>query len=109
TTNYQIKYTAVSVGTQRNVEFSSDGGMNWSTAPGTASGTGTFTWASVPNTATTQGVIRISDEGGVTGMSGMFTIKSKGTGGAITSLTLGGVVSNKIVGGTQMDITWLSR
>jgi hypothetical protein len=106
TTNYVIKYTGVNEGLQKKFEFSSDGGATWSAVSGTIAAS-TFTWSQVPDSATTQGVIRLSDELGTVGKSGVFTITKKT--GSILTLTLGGVINGKIASGTTMNIIWTTN
>jgi hypothetical protein len=80
TTDYLIKYSSVNPGVQKKFEYSFDGGTTWSPIVGTP-GDNTFLWSKLPDSGTHQGMIRMSDELGTIGISGIFSIKNMlGTG-----------------------------
>ena len=75
TQNYQITWTGPVLAPQKTFELSLDGGLTWKTIGTISSDASTYNW-NVPDTASTQAVIRITDMNGITGKSGVFTIKS---------------------------------
>lgn len=101
---YQISWTTGgNVTNKKDLEYSSDGGLTW-TAIGSTNGLdSTFGW-NVPDVATSQGLIRITDQNGITATSGIFTVLSSTTPTlVVTSPTQG----ERIVRGTQnYSITW---
>jgi len=106
--NYQINFTATNTTAQKTLEYSLDGGLNWTLIGVMNSESGqSFTWALVPNVATTQALVRITDANGVTGISGLFTITTIKGVGSMNSLTLGGLDSKGNIGNNQLlEITW---
>jgi hypothetical protein len=108
TVNYKINWTATNVTSPMTLEYSLDGGLNWTLMGVTSTeGAQSFTWALVPNVATTDALVRIIDANGVTGISGLFTITTIKNIGTMNSLTLGGLDSKSNIGNNQtLEITW---
>jgi hypothetical protein len=104
--NYQIEFTGVNVTLRKTFEYSLDDGATWNIIGVVRSGASSYPW-NVPSTATTQGRIRITDSNGVVGVSGKFVIRSTAGGdGSINSLTLDGVVNNRIGNAMPVNISW---
>jgi len=107
TVNYLINWTATNTTPQKTIEYSLDGGLNWTVIGVINSEAQTYTWALVPNVATTNALVRIIDANGVTGISGLFTITTVKNIGTMNSLTLGGLDSKGNIGNNQtLEITW---
>jgi hypothetical protein len=98
TQNYLITWTGTGLAAQKNFELSLDGGQTWKPIGTITADVLTFSWT-VPDTASIQAVIRITDNKGITGKSGVFTITSSKPSGSIvvTHPVLGEVID----GGTQ--------
>jgi len=106
TQSYSIEFTGVNVTPRKTFEYSLDGGVTWNTIGVVRSDASSYPW-NVPLTPSTQALVRITDSNGVTGTSGMFTIRiNSGGEGSINSLTLGGVVDNRIGNAMPMEISW---
>ena len=106
TQGYRIEFTGVNVAQKKTFEYSLDGGATWNLIGIDESSATSYAW-NVPDIASTQALVRITDMNGVTGTSGMFTIRATtGGNGSINSLTLGGVVDNRIGNSTPMNISW---
>jgi hypothetical protein len=106
TQGYQIQFAGVNLAQKKTFEYSLDGGATWILIGVDESGASSYSW-NVPAIASTQALVRITDADGVTGTSGMFTIRIGSTGdGSIDALTLGGVAGNKIGNGMPIDISW---
>ena len=108
--NYQIVFTATNVTAPLTLEYSLDGGQNW-TLIGVidTEGASSFTWARVPNpnVTTTDALVRIIDNNGVTGTSGLFTITFTQGVGSINSITLSGLDGNNNIGNNKtLGISW---
>ncbi len=105
--NYLINFIATNTTAQKTLEYSLDGGLNW-TLIGVMNGEGqSYTWALVPNVATTNALVRIKDANGVTGISGLFTITTVQGIGSINSVTLAGLNSRNHIGNNQpLEISW---
>ncbi len=83
TQNYQITWTGTGLATQKMLELSLDGGLTWTIIGFTSTDVSSYSW-NVPDTSSTQAIIRITDQKGNTGKSGVFTIKgSKPNPGSI--------------------------
>ncbi|MFI5200795.1 MAG: ice-binding family protein [Candidatus Kapaibacterium sp.] len=105
--NYLINWTATNTTAQKTLEYSLDGGLNWTLIGVMNSESSQYTWALVPNIATTDALVRIIDANGVIGISGLFTITTIKGIGSINSLTLGGLNSKGNIGNNQLlEITW---
>lgn len=74
TQNYVITWTGIGLATQKTVEYSLDGGLTWKPIGTTTTDVSSYFW-NVPDTASTLAVIRVTDQNGITGKSGVFTIK----------------------------------
>ena len=80
--------------------LSLDSGLTWTTIGKDTTNGFTYLW-NVPDTVSTRAMIRITDSNGITGKSGMFTIKSS----RITVLRP--ALAEQITGGTpNYQITW---
>jgi hypothetical protein len=75
TKNYQITWTGSSLTAQKTFEYSLDGGQTWKPIGTITADVFAFSW-NVPDTSSTTALVRITDKNGVTGTSGLFTIKS---------------------------------
>jgi hypothetical protein len=73
TQNYVIMWTGVRITTIKTISLSLDEGLTWSTIGTTSSDGFTYSW-NVPDTASTDAMIRIVDQNGITGYSGVFNI-----------------------------------
>jgi len=98
TQNYQITWTGTKIGATKTIHYSLDNGATW-TMIGVLNGAAMFYSWNVPDTAATQAIVRITDNNGTVGKSGVFTISRKLSPGKI-------VINNPakdevIVGGTQ--------
>lgn len=105
TQNYRIEFIGVNVTLRKAFEFSLDSGTTW-TSIGVARDDSSFYPWNVPAAPSTRALVRITDSNGVMGTSGMFVIKTGSGVGSINSLTLGGVVDNRIGNGMPMQISW---
>lgn len=106
TENYPIEFTGVNVTLRKTFEYSLDGGATWNIIGVVRNNASSYPW-NVPQTPSTQALVRITDSNGVTGTSGMFTIKmSSGGEGSINSLTLVGVVDNRVGHNQPVNISW---
>jgi hypothetical protein len=105
--NYQIVFSTVNATQQKFLEYSLDGGANWSFIGSMKSDALSYTWANVPNVATTQALVRITDANGVTGTSGLFSITMTQGVGSINSILLSGLNNNNNIGNNQtLGISW---
>ena len=73
--NYQITWMGTGLTPQKTFALSLDGGLTWKTIGQDTTNGFTFSW-NVPDTITTEAMIRITDSNGVTGKSGLFSIRS---------------------------------
>jgi hypothetical protein len=97
TKNYQITWTGSNIGLTKTFDLSLDGGLIWTMIGTITSDAFSYNW-DVPDTASTQAVIRISDNNGTIGKSGIFAIKhGKPNIGSI--VVINPAMSETIVGG----------
>lgn len=75
TQNYQITWSGVGLTPKKTISLSLDSGLTWTTIGIISSNLFTYSW-NVPDTVSTRAMIRITDSNGVTGKSGLFTIRS---------------------------------
>ncbi len=76
TQNYQITWTGNGIAQHKTFEYSLDGGQTWKTIGTIDADVFNYSW-NVPDTNSTGGaVVRITDQNGLTGRSGFFTITS---------------------------------
>ncbi len=99
TQNYVIRWVGPTIGAPKAIEYSLDSGLTWKPVGVADASANSFNWTLVPDTTSKNAQIRITDVNGVTGKSGIFSIKSskdmqKYT---ITSPAAG----ETIIGGTQ--------
>ncbi len=107
TQNFLINFTAVNTTLFKRLEYSLDGGATWTLIGIMNSDAQTYTWSTVPNVATTQALVRITDANGVTGTSGLFTIKVTPGVGSINTLTLSGLNNRNNIGNNKiLGISW---
>lgn len=107
TLDYIIRYTAIETTIRKTIQYSLDGGTTWSLVGIVNEIADTFTWSMVPNVATTQALIRITDDNGVSGTSGLFTITVTPDAGSINSITLSGLDNNGSIGNNRtLGISW---
>ena len=100
--NYQITWTGIGLAAQKTFDLSLDGGQTWTTIASINIDSFTYLW-NVPNTPSTQAIIRITDANGITGESGLFTIKAN----AGTISIYDPMVGEKVDGGTvNYVINW---
>ena len=105
--SYNIDFTATNTTAQKTLEYSLDGGLNWTLIGVMHSEAQSYSWALVPNIATTDALVRIVDSNGITGISGLFTITTVKNIGSINSLTLRGLDSKNNIGNDlPLEITW---
>ena len=105
--NYQINFVATNTTSQKEFEYSLNGGESWNLIGFINSDALSYFWANVPNVATTQALVRITDANGVTGTSGLFTITVTVGVGSINSLTLSGLDSKNNIGNNMtLGIGW---
>ena len=93
------------IGTSVNVEYSLDSGKTWrmiATVPTNVNQN--VIWITPAGNSYDNAFIRVTSSLGMTKMSEAFRIGTDA--GAINSLTLGGVVNNRISNGRQMEISW---
>jgi hypothetical protein len=103
TQNYQIAWTGTGIASKKTFEYSLDGGVTWVTIGSITADVFTFNW-NVPDTASTLAVIRITDQNGLTGKSGIFTILS---GKLPHIIVVRPATDEIIIGGTKSyQITW---
>ena len=99
TPSYQIIWTGTGIASQKIFEFSLDNGLTWKTIDTISADIFAHSW-NVPDTASTLAIIRITDKNGITGKSGVFTIKSsKPNQGSI--VVIHPLKAEVIDGGTQ--------
>jgi hypothetical protein len=94
--NYQITWTGTGLTSQKIFALSLDSGLTWKTIDTLSADVFTHSW-NVPDTASTRAIIRITDHNGITGKSGVFTIKSSQTPAIIVVRPAAG---ETILGGT---------
>jgi hypothetical protein len=93
--NYQITWTGTGLTAPETLQLSLNGGETWSTIGTTTGNVFTYSW-NVPNDTSTDAIIRITDADGITGESGIFSIKSNVGSLVITNPKAGA----SIAGGT---------
>lgn len=99
TQNYVITWTGIGLAPEKTVEYSLDGGLTWKTIGTTNTDVSSYFWH-VPDTLSTLAVIRVTDMNGITGKSGVFTIRhSLPTPGNIAIIRP--AFGESIVAGTQ--------
>ncbi len=103
TTNYQIQFTGTSLTPQKSVEYSLDGGMTWTIAGALNSNVNSFSW-NVPDTSSTKAIIRITDNNGVSGESGVFSIVSHTQPSVVIIHPSQGEI---VTGLSNYEITWV--
>jgi hypothetical protein len=105
--NYPITFTATNTTLNKRFEYSLDAGITWNLIEIYSGDIKYYMWSNVPNEATTTALIRITDDNGVMGVSGLFTIDVVDAGGSIDGLVLSGldIDRNIAVGGT-IGISW---
>lgn len=105
--NYPITFTATNTTLNKRFEYSLDAGITWTLIEIYSGDIKYYMWSNVPNEATTTALIRITDDNGVMGVSGLFTIDVVDAGGSIDGLVLSGldIDRNIAVGGT-IGISW---
>lgn len=109
TPSQPITFTASSGVTQKKTYYySANGGTTWSVIGTLTSDATTYLGWSVPTAPTTNAQIKIVDNNGVTALSGIFVVKAETVPepGKFTSLTLAGVVNNKIASSYATQFTW---
>ncbi len=75
TLNDTIKWTGTGLNHIKTFAYSLDSGLTWTTIGKDTTIGFTYLW-NVPNSVSTKAMIRITDSNGVTGMSGVFTLRS---------------------------------
>jgi len=105
--NYPITFTAVNTTLNKRFEYSLDAGENWTLIETYSGDIKYYVWSNVPNEATTEALVRITDDNGIMGVSGMFTIDVVDAVGSIDGLILSNldIDRNIEVGGT-VGISW---
>lgn len=98
TQNYQITWISKGIGATKTFELSLDGGMTWKTIGTQSTDAMAFSW-NVPDTNAPFSVIRITDNNGLTGMSGVFSITRTVAQGSI--VVVRPAAGEVIAGGTQ--------
>ncbi len=109
TPSQPISFTASSGVTQKKTYYySPNGGTTWSAIGTLTSDATTFYGWNVSTTPTTNAMIKIEDNNGVIGLSGIFVVKAETVPepGKFTSLTLAGVVNNKIASSEPTSFSW---
>jgi hypothetical protein len=91
-----------SVTTGRSLQYSTNNGFDWQIF-GNVNNANTYQW-SVPNTLTHEGRVRIVDDSGMTGLSGVFSIVARGT---VTSVTI--AETSTVPGNTPETIHWTTE
>ncbi len=106
-TVYTITLTESNLVTPIKFDYSIDGGITWTSAGTPLSIEGsTFKWTVENTDATTNAIIRVSDNNGVTGKSGVFTI-NKGAVGVLSAVKVKDVDANKnIPSSMSTTISW---
>jgi hypothetical protein len=95
-----VSFTVTSgVTANRSLQYSSNNGADW-TVFGSVNGATTYQWT-VPNTPSTDAIVRVVDDNGLTGRSGVFTIVPSGT---VTAITVTGAPS--VPANTNQLIQW---
>jgi len=98
-----ITWTGTGLNHIKTFALSLDSGATWTTIGKDTTNGFTYLW-NVPNTVSTKAMISITDSNGVTGQSGVFTIKSSTSPAIIVMRPTAG---ESIVGATQAySITW---
>lgn len=75
TSNYAITWSGTNLTPTKTFELSLDSGLTWSTIGTSTSEAFTYAW-NVPDTHSIRAIVRITDQNGVSGKSGLFTIES---------------------------------
>ncbi len=100
TTNYQITWSGAGLTTKKTFEYSLDSGATWRTIGILNSDLFAYGW-NAPDTTSTRAFVRITDTTGITGMSGMFSIKAR------SLVIVRPAAGETILGGTpNYQITW---
>lgn len=73
TQNYQITWTGTGLTQQKTFELSLDSGLTWTMIGTVTNDSMTYAW-NVPDTNSSRAIVRITDQNGVTGRSGVFSI-----------------------------------
>ena len=73
TQNYQITWTGTGITTQKSFNYSLNNGSTWTPIGNLNADVNSYNW-NVPNIPSTQALIRITDNNGLSGSSGVFTI-----------------------------------
>ena len=97
-----------SITAKKSFYYSSNGGTTWSIIGTLSSDATTYYGWSVPTAPTTNAQIKIEDNNGVVGLSGIFVVKAEVVPepGKFTSLALTVVSNNKIASSYATTFTW---
>lgn len=104
TQDYQIVWTGNGISNEKTLEYSTNDGTTWTLITNLDSTSMNYAW-DVPAIASNNTVIRVTDDNGLTGTSGVFTIYD----GTVTPsiVVIRPSLNESIVGGTQnYQITW---
>ncbi|HET6402368.1 MAG TPA: ice-binding family protein [Candidatus Kapabacteria bacterium] len=101
TQNFQVTWTGVGIGAQKTIALSLNGGQTWDTIGTMTANVFSYYWA-VPDTTSTTAIIRITDTNGMSGQSGVFTIKSN-SALVVVNPALGAVIAEGL---QNYQITW---
>jgi len=105
--NYVVTYKTLKKAQLRTFEYSLDGGGSWMTIGFSTSSDPFFIWPTVPNVATSRALVRITDEDGLVGVSGLFPIAYTPIDGSLDTLILTGLDKNKNIGNNSaLRIDW---
>lgn len=95
-----VSFTVSSeVTANRSLQYSSNNGADW-TVFGSVNGATTYQWT-VPNSPSSEAIVRVVDDNGLTGKSGVFSIVPSGT---VTAITVTGAPS--VPANTLEQIQW---
>ncbi|MBC8144167.1 MAG: T9SS type A sorting domain-containing protein, partial [bacterium] len=104
TKNYQITWGGTGISPAKTFEYSLDNGKTWILIGMLTTTEFAYNW-NVPDTASTESRVRITDDKGLRGVSGMFTIVSSKAPRAMAILTPS--LGENVDGGMQnYQITW---
>ena len=73
TQNYPITWSGTGITAQKTLEYSLDNGSTWTQITVLNAAVNSYNW-NVPNVASNKAIIRITDQNGIRGSSGVFTI-----------------------------------
>ncbi|MDP4218947.1 MAG: ice-binding family protein [Bacteroidota bacterium] len=104
TKNYQITWTGTGITSRKVFEYSLDSGLTWKTIDTITADVFTHKW-DIPDTVSNKAIVRITDQNGLIGLSGVFIIARSTNSGSITVIRPS--AGEMIPGGTQnYQITW---